>query len=66
MRWRTTEDGDIRQRRSFLALPKLVSGEWRWLEHAQWCEEYDDGSGRRYAGWYSTNWIDEPVQEKAP
>lgn len=33
------QPGTTRIRERFLLFPKCIDGEWRWLEHAVWCEE---------------------------
>ena len=48
-------DGDVRTRRGFLLLPKMIRDEIRWLEHATWRETYY--IGYLWAGWLPFEWI---------
>jgi hypothetical protein len=47
--------GDKRQRRGFLLLPKRIKGEWRWLRHAVWQQEYMAMG----LGWRNQIWLDQ-------
>jgi len=40
MRWTLRREGDIRYKRRFLFLPKTINRECRWLEMAEWREEF--------------------------
>ena len=56
MRWpekRSPKDGDRRHRRGFLFWPKCIAHEWRWLEWAEWTEEYWH---RSMFGWHAVAW----------
>jgi hypothetical protein len=55
MRWarKTYYSGDIRVRSGFLLIPKCIRSEWRWLERAEWSEEFNGYDG----GWYAHKWV---------
>lgn len=48
MRWNTTRVGHKRYKRGFLLFPKFcfhpTQVDWRWLEFAEWEEEYRSSS----------------------
>ena len=48
--------GEQRKRKEFLLLPRTIGRETRWLETAEWIEEY----GENYvdAGWNAIRWAD--------
>ena len=48
---KTPENGTLRIKRKFLFFPKIINGEFRWLEKAMWSELY------QYK-WYTIKWID--------
>ena len=70
MRWkhkpkRATRVGDIRVKSNvFLLLPRLISGEWRWLERASYKQECvemmamdPDGNTFDTYGWVDLEWL---------
>lgn len=59
MRWNAKpqpNDGDTRIRSKFLLFPKVIKGEWRWLELASYKQKYawywDGGI------WFTKEWVD--------
>jgi hypothetical protein len=65
MRWKEIRKpwprfGQKRYREGFLALPKLIGDEWRWLETARWQETYSSYvPGRASHGrWVAVSWAD--------
>jgi len=64
------EKHEQRIRSGFLFFPKTIAGELRWLEWAQWMQEY---TVRRYdvficSAWETISWVRivPPKQEDAP
>jgi len=53
MKWEIPVSGQIRYRRRFLFLPKVIGNTAKWLEVAKWKEVYD-----AFSKWYATNWIE--------
>ena len=61
MRWSTRAglpDGHMRLRRAFLWLPKLINGQWRWLERATWKEKFSHGGIYCEDHWNDICWAD--------
>ena len=56
MTTRCKQTGDTRIKRRFLLIPKCIKSELRWLELAEWEEEYSYNwaSGGE---WIETRWI---------
>lgn len=56
------KEGDHRTREGFLWFPKMIAGEYRWLEKATWeqvCEpqySYDLEGAHRTLRWVNTRW----------
>ena len=64
MRWAKQPQpthGEKRCILTFLTIPTLLDGEWRWLERAWVCQTYRDGKvcthGQSY--WLNTHWREE-------
>jgi len=55
---RLWNDGDTWERSAFLWFPKKIDHEWRWLERANWVEEfhiyYDGGADFEPVKWLDT------------
>lgn len=47
--------GDRRTVKKFIWFPKTIDLETRWLEKAQWCEEFRDF--RVTSGWRPIHWL---------
>jgi hypothetical protein len=54
MKWYYPTNGQKRHRKGFLWLPKTIQSEKRWLEYAEWTEEYI--AGRTGGFWESYSW----------
>lgn len=48
-----SQNHEQRIRSGFLLFPKTIAGELRWLEWAQWMQEYFDWSGE----WETVSWV---------
>lgn len=65
MRWKhhNPDIGDKRTRKKFLFLPKTIAGETRWLESAEFEEEYvtivvaSKSGPTQKERWVETKWI---------
>lgn len=58
MRWnekRKPRRWDRRTQSAFLVVPLCVQGEWRWLERAEWVEEFHQDAFGGY--WEPVEWL---------
>ena len=56
MRWKQEKFSDSRVVTKFLFIPRLINGEWRWLERASFRQHYwacEIGSGWSDVAWVS-------------
>jgi hypothetical protein len=54
MRWDSSpspQHGDIRIRKEFLWIPKTINDKTRWLEYAEWEEQFYKGY------WFEMEWL---------
>ena len=59
MRWKSYVEGDKRTRSGFLWFPKTIEGVTRWLERAEWEEQYIMTClPLGYLYWYAQHWMD--------
>lgn len=55
---------DIRIRKKFLLLPKKINGHYKWLETAEWTEEFLVSLSKLSATWKPKFWNDEGIKGK--
>jgi len=56
MRGRCIQIGDKRTKKRFLIFPKVIGKEWRWIEIAEWEEEYKVAAIIGLM-WFPTKWM---------
>ena len=59
MKWKYESSpvhGQERIVRRFLLWPKYIGGQARWLETAEWLQEFDSHYPDR--GWHDLDWVD--------
>lgn len=68
MRWNMTRIGCKRRKRGFLLFPKLclhpTQVDWRWLEFAEWEEEYRPSGSMGAPSWECVKWLDIELEQK--
>lgn len=68
MRWKKkierVSEYNTRSVRKFLLFPKLLNGEWRWLEHAWIIQEYSKVVNFGSVSGFTLDWVDDSWEDK--
>lgn len=54
-------NGDVRERKGFLFLPRAIGGIVKWWEWAAWEQAYSSGGLEDGPFWYDVKWL--PVEK---